>query len=104
VHLHRKQAEEWVFPSALSKAGHVNVIGGGLDTPHALRRTYSSIALDAEGVRSEDVDWLLGHVKKGMIGHYNIDRVRLEEYRLKQERISARILAMLGLDSIAQSN
>ena len=97
--LYRHQAQAWVFPSGQGKTGHVIVLGGDLDAPHALRRTFASIALGVEGIRDRDVDWLLGHSKKkdfATLAPYNVDRARLEEFRHKQEAISARIMALIG--------
>lgn len=97
--LHREQARQWVFPSDKSKSGHLTVIGGGLDAPHALRRTFSSVGLDVEGVRDRDVDWLLGHSKKRdlpTLAPYDVDHARLAAFRAKQESLSARLMTLLG--------
>jgi integrase len=96
--LHREQAQDWVFPSGQSRSGHVTVLGGGLDSPHALRRSYSSAALNTPGVSREDVDRLIGHSKAAdfrTLAPYDVDRARIEYFREKQELISAHIMSLL---------
>lgn len=61
---------------------------------HCLRRTYTSLSR----VPEELTDRLLGHMsrKKEVMGSYNIDSARIEEYREIQEQISARLIEHLG--------
>ena len=105
--LYPLNAKTWCFPNSGRRVGHCTGneddiamplrSEGGLNTTigaHALRRTYSSNC----GLPEEIVDRLLGHTRRAnpVMGAYNIDSARIEEYRHLQERASARLVAALG--------
>jgi len=94
--LHRKNP--WLFP-AESKSGHVaEVAQHELDglTGHALRHTYSTLAVEA-GVPLLELKFLLNHSSSNVtMGYLNPSLPHLRGY---QEKASAYILDALGLEA-----
>lgn len=92
--IHRKSP--WLFPS-YSKAGHVAEVQqkelGDL-TGHALRHTFSTLAVEA-GVPLLELKYLLNHSSSDVTFGYL--HPSLDHLREHQERASAYILGKLGL-------
>lgn len=89
----------WLFPSAESASGHIEVAQEkkGLATGHALRYTYRSLA-HAAGANPYDADMLMNHKVPGMAGTYLSPTAAWRRLLEVQETISRFIWAAMAPD------
>ncbi len=89
---------EWIFPSAESKTGHVQELKQQRDDrligPHALRRTFATVAADV--VPGKHLSFLLNHsTLKTITDHYIVRQPKA--LAISQQRISDAIVERLGV-------
>jgi integrase len=95
--LYPEQAQRWVFPSGRTNSGHVE----GLEkdpisaTNHALRRTYATLAAEAD-VDHDTIGRLLNHGGTSITSHYIRTSALGRLLPAAQETISAHIMESLG--------
>lgn len=64
----RGLSRQWVFPSPKSRSGHIESAEKIAWSPHAHRRTFATVAMEA-GVLEEVVGRLLNHTPLSITGH-----------------------------------
>ncbi len=86
----------WLFPSILSASGHVEEPKEqGLPGPHALRRTFATVAAEA-GLSPADIGLLLNHAIPGVTGRYIVTSALGHSLRAMSNRVAARLLERIA--------
>lgn len=83
----RSLSREWVFPAPKSRSGHLECPTRIDWSPHAHRRTFATVAMEA-GILEEMVGRLLNHTPISITGHRYV-RPSLEALRPAMETICA---------------
>jgi integrase len=95
-YVHEVNGREWVWP-ADTEAGYVGKLSpADRITPHALRRTYATCALEA-GVPWSDVQLLLNHKLPGVTGLYVRGEKMMESLAVAQAKVSTHLIKGLGM-------
>jgi integrase len=92
----RRLDPEWVFPARKSTTGHLQSPKRIPWSPHAHRRTFATVAMEA-GVIEEIVGRLLNHTPLSITGHRYV-RPSLEALRPAMEMVSTELLNRTGTE------
>jgi integrase len=100
--LNAKLESPFIFPSATSKSGHIEVMKRTTNfpyAPHQMRHTYRTHALEA-GIDFQSITMLMDHANTHVSFNY-VTRAHLTGHlRECQDRIAERLLSFRGLSVV----